>query len=391
VFTDRKCTRERRNAVQRFFRGEEPRAICESIGRSRSWLYKWVARYTAADPAWCEEASRRPRTNPHRTPVEIEELVELVRRSLYNKGLFCGDQAIAWELDDLGVRPLPSLSTIGRILRRRELTHRRPGRYEPTGTVYPTLPALRPNQTQQVDLVGPCYLAGPLRFFSLNAIDVRLNRCGVEPIPSRAAQSILDAGWAVWTRLGLPDNLPVDNEMSFFGSPVHPRGLGPLIRLCRHAGVELWFIPPAEPWRNGVIEKFNDHYRQQFLGQVTMASLPQLQAGSLAYEHRHNSTYRYSKLQGHTPLSALAGTGHPLVFPSPEEAPRHPLAKPEAGRYHLVRFIRSDLRVNIFGELFSAPAETQYEYVVATVDVAAQKLKLVLDQRQVAEYDYRLR
>ena len=74
-----------------------------------------------------------------------------------------------------------------------------------------------------------------------------------------------------------------------------------------------------------------------------------------------------------------------------EEAPRHPLAKPEVGRYHLVRFIRSDLRVNIFGELFSAPAETQYEYVVATVDVAAQTLKLVLDQRQVAEYDYRLR
>ena len=121
---DRKCKRERRMAVQRFFRGEEPRAICASIGRSRSWLYKWVARYTAADPAWCEEASRRPRTSPHRTPVAIEELVELVRLSLYNKGLFCGDQAIAWELDDLGVRPLLSLSTIGRILRRRELTRR---------------------------------------------------------------------------------------------------------------------------------------------------------------------------------------------------------------------------------------------------------------------------
>jgi len=388
---DSKCKRERRIAIQRFFSGEEPRAICESIGRSRSWLYKWVARYTAADPAWCEEASRRPRTSPHRTPTEIEELVELVRLSLYNKGLFCGDQAIAWELADLGVRPMPSLSTIGRILRRRELTHRRTGRYEPKGTVYPTLPALRPNQTHQVDLVGPCYLAGPIRFFSLNAIDVRLNRCGVEPITSRAAQSILDAVWAVWTRLGVPENLQVDNEMSFFGSPVHPRGLGPLIRLCLHSGVALWFIPPAEPWRNGVIEKFNDHYRQKFLGKVTMTSLPQLQAGSLAYEHRHNNTYRYSKLSGQTPLSALAGTGDPLVFPSPEEAPRHPLAKPEAGCYHLVRFIRSDLRVNIFGELFSAPAETQYEYVVATVDVAAQKLKLFLDTRQVAEYDYRLR
>jgi putative transposase len=382
---------ERRTAVQRFFNGEEPGTICESIGRSRSWLYKWVARYAPDDPAWHADASRQPRSNPHRTPAEIDELVELVRLSLHNKGLFCGDQAIAWELADLGVRPMPSRSTIGRILRRRELTHRRTGRYEPKGKAYPALPALRPNQTHQVDLVGPCYLTGPIRFFSLNAIDVRLNRCGVEPIPSRAAQSILDAVWAVWTRLGMPENLQVDNEMSFFGSPTHPRGMGPLIRLCLLSGVELWFIPPAEPWRNGVIEKFNDHYRQQFLDKVTMASMPQLQDGSLAYEHRHNSTYRYSKLSGQTPLTALARTGRPLAFPSREAAPRHPLAKPEAGRYHLVRFIRSDLRVNIFGELFSAPPETQYEYVVATIDVAEQKLKLFLDKLQVEEYRYRLR
>ncbi len=245
---------ERRSAVQRFFNGDGPGVICAATGRSRSWLYKWVARYTPNDPACYEDSSRQPRLSPHRTPAEIEDVVELVRLSLYNKGLFCGDQAIAWELDDMGVHPIPSLSTIGRILRRRELTHRRTGRYEPKGKTYPALPALLPNQTHQVDLVGPCYLTGPIRFFSLNAIDVRLNRCGVEPILSRAAQSILDAVWAVWKRMGMPDNLQVDNEMSFFGSPAHPRGMGPLIRLCLLSGVELWFIPPAEPWRNGVIE-----------------------------------------------------------------------------------------------------------------------------------------
>lgn len=382
---------ERRIAVGRFFKGEEPGAICASMGRSRSWLYKWVARHAAKDPDWCEASSRQPLTSPHRTPAEIEDVIAMVRLSLYNKGLFCGDQAIAWELEEMGVHPIPSLSTIGRILRRRDLTHRRTGRYEPKGTAYPALPALRPNQTQQVDLVGPCYLTGSLRFFSLNAIDVLLNRCGVEPIPSRAAQSILDAVWAVWKRLGMPDNLQVDNEMSFFGSPTHPRGMGPLIRLCLRSGVALWFIPPAEPWRNGVIEKFNDHYRQKFLAKVTMASMAQLQAGSLAYEHRHNSTYRYSKLQGHTPLRALARMGRALVFPDREEAPRHPLEKPEAGRYHLVRLVRSDLRVSIFGEMFPAPPETQYEYVVATVDVTEQRLKLFLDKIQVAEYPYRLR
>jgi hypothetical protein len=47
--------------------------------------------------------------------------------------------------------------------------------------------------------------------------------------------------------------------------------------------------------------------------------------------------------------------------------------------------------LNIFGELFTAPPQTQHEYVVATIDVKEQKLKLLLDKIQVEEYKYRLR
>jgi len=382
---------ERAVAVQRFLQGEDPQTICASVGKSTRWLYKWVARYTPDDPAWCEDQSRKPLISPYRTPAEIEHIVEMVRLSLYNKGLFCGAQAIRWELEDLGIQPLPSLRTINRILSRRDLTHRRTGRYEPKGKAYPELPALFPNQTHQIDLVGPCYLTGPIRFYSLNAIDIMLNRCAIEPMPSRAAQSVLDAVYAVWKRMGIPDNLQVDNGIAFFGSPIHPRGMGPLIRLCLLYGVDLWFIPPAEPWRNGAIEKFNDHYRQKFLAKITMTSRAELRQASLAYEHRHNSTYRYSKLRGQTPDNALARMGKKLVFPNWKQAPRHPLEKPEEGCYHLVRFIRSNCQLNIFGEIFAAPPETQYEYVVATIDVKEQKLMLFLDHVQVEEYGYQLR
>ena len=80
-----------------------------------------------------------------------------------------------------------------------------------------------------------------------------------------------------------------------------------------------------------------------------------------------------------------------LIFPSKSHAPRHPLDKPEEGCYHLVRFIRSDYRLNIFGEMFSAPPETLYEYVVAIIDVKEQKLKLFLDTIQIEEYKYQMR
>jgi transposase InsO family protein len=386
-----KILKQRASAVQRYLSGEGPESICASLGKTKPWLYKWVARHIPDDPVWFEDRSRRPLSIPYRTSAEIERIVEMVRLSLYNKGLFCGNQAIQWEMIDMQVQPIPSLSTIGRILRRHELTHRRTGRYIPKGKKYPELPALLPNQTHQVDLVGPCYLTGPIRFYSLHAVDTAINRCAIEPMPSKAAQSVLDAVYAVWLRMGIPENLQVDNELAFYGSPTHPRGMGPLIRLCLRYGVNLWFIPPSEPWWNGVVEKFNDHYHQKFLDKVTVLSMPQLRQESLAFEHRHNSTYRYSKIKGKTPLKALAGTEKKLVFPSKSDAPRHPLDKPEEGCYHLVRFIRSDCRLDIFGEIFPAPPETQYEYVVATIDVKEQKLKLFLDTIQVQECDYRLR
>ena len=383
--------KQRMRAVQRFLSGETPEAICASMGRSRAWLYRWVKRYSVNDNTWCNSQSTKPNNVTNRTPFEIEEIVKMVRLNLYNQDLFCGAQAILWELEDLGVNPLPSVRTINRILCRNGLTHRRTGKYEPKGTPYPKLPALLPNQTHQMDMVGPCYLTGPLRFYGINVIDAATVRCGLHSSRSKAGQDVLDGVWSIWSRLGIPDNLQVDNAMSFFGSPKYPRATSQFIRLCLHNRVEPWFIPMSEPWRNGMIEQFNDHYQQKFLGKVFMTTTDELRSGTLAFEQRHNSRYRYSKLGGKTPLKALTATQAILRFPNQEEQPRQRLQKPEIGRYHLVRLVRSDLKLNIFGELFSVPPELKLEYVVATIDVKEQKLKLFLDKTQVDELDYKMR
>jgi len=391
VFMEEENKRKRILAVQRFKRGKSPESICTSLSKSRSWLYKWIGRHLESDDSWSDSRSRRPLSVSMCTPTEVEEIVKMVRLNLYNQDLFCGAQAIYWEMEELGVKPLPSIRTINRILSRNDLTHRRTGKYEAKGTAYPKLPSLLPNQTHQADLVGPCYLKGPVRFYSLNVVDTATVRCGLYPSPSKSGQSILDGIWAIWTRMGIPNHIQIDNAMSFFGSPIHPRGMGPLIRLCLHNGVEPWFIPMSEPWRNGMIENFNDRYQQMFLGKVVMSSQDELKSGSLVFEQRHNSRYRYSKLGGKTPLKALAATNVKLRFPKEDQAPKHRLKKPETGRYHLIRLIRSDLKLNIFGEIFSVPPELKLEYVVATIDVKEQKLKLFLDKIQVDEFGYKLR
>lgn len=380
---------DRRRAVERYQGGESASAICASMGYSRAWLYKWLVRFGAGDPNWYQDQSRRPKRSPRRIHRETEELVITIRRSLEKQGLFHGAQAIRWELEDLQVQPLPSLRTIGRILARHDLIRRRQGRYEPKGKQYPAPLAKTPGAVHQSDFVGPRYISGPVRFYSLNTVDLATGRCAVQPVLRRAGQNTIDAVWMTWRRLGMPQHQQVDNEMVFYGSPAHPRGMGYLIRLCLQHDIEVWFIPMGEPWRNGVVEKFNDQWESKFLGRIEMSAEEDLFRESLRFEERHNSRYRYSKLGGKTPQAALEFSGAELRFPPTPEAPRHPLPKPDHGRYHLIRFVRSDGLLDVFGETFQGPPEAVYEYVLLTIDVSRQRLFVILDGAVIDEHEYR--
>jgi putative transposase len=126
--------------------------------------------------------------------------MEMVRLNLYNKGLFISNQPIQGGMNDIEVRPFLSLTTICRIIRRRELTHRWTRRYTPKGKKYPELPALLPNQTHQVDMVGSCYLTGLIKSYSLHAVDTAVKRRGIELIPSSPVQR--KAFWTLFMRFG---------------------------------------------------------------------------------------------------------------------------------------------------------------------------------------------
>ena len=91
------------------------------------------------------------------------------------------------------------------------------------------------------------------------------------------------------------------------------------------------------------------------------------------------------ELGGKTPIRALSASQTTLRFPNPDAKPQQRLEKPETGRYHLVRLIRSDLKLNILGELFPIAPELKLEYVVATIDVKEQKFNFCVGDSQVEE------
>ena len=192
-----------------------------------------------------------------------------------------------------------------------------------------------------------------------------------------------------WKAIGLPDFLQLDNELSFRGSNRHPRSPGLVIRLCLHFGVQPVFIPIGEPWRNGTIEKFNDTYNKKFFRRQWFASYAMLKRQSKNFQRFHNRHHRYSYLKGKTPLEVIQKNGFkPVKIGGNTKLPD--LDTVPDGNIILIRFIRSNRLLDIFGEKFKVSKNLVYSYVKAVIVTKIHRLQLYLGEELVDAFDYKL-
>jgi transposase len=113
----------RKQAMTRYLADDKIEDICQQLACSKSWLYKWKARYRADDPTWAKDRSRKPKTLAAKTPHRIEQAVVEVRQSLARNGQSSSAKVIRQTLKQRGLEPLPAIRTIYRILQR----HRQEG------------------------------------------------------------------------------------------------------------------------------------------------------------------------------------------------------------------------------------------------------------------------
>lgn len=192
-----------------------------------------------------------------------------------------------------------------------------------------------------------------------------------------------------WKAMGLPDFLQLDNELSFRGSNRHPRSPGLVIRLCLHFGVQPVFIPIAEPWRNGVIEKFNDTYNKKFFRRQWFPSYATLKRQSKNFQRFHNKHHRYSCLKGKTPLEVIRNVDRsPVTIGANTKLPK--LDSVPDGDIILIRFIRSNRLLNVFGEKFKVSKDLVYSYVKAVIVTQINSLQIYLGDDLVDTLEYQL-
>jgi len=373
----------RKQAVVMYLSGHTPTDICNELNKSRPWFYKWLKRYQANHKDdWFIEQSRRPHTVAKKIDRDIENRVIQIRQKLENISYSqIGAISIQWEFKKLNIEP-PPVWTIDRIIKKHNLTRKKlksskkQNEYPDYGSVY----------THQLDLVGPRYIKNAGKFYFCNIIDTNTHCVHVNPVQNKASLGVVNAVVRFWKQFGIPDYLQMDNELSFRGSNRHPHSFGKLIRFALSNNVTPVFIPQAEPWRNGIIEKFNDTFDKKFFRTQIFKDANDLAASAKTFETFHNLNYRYRVNNNQTPVDVHKMNQNDSYLEKDYEIPEYiPL---ESGDIIVIRFIRSDRKLNIFGETFMLNPDLIYNYVEAFISIEFQALKIYSDNKLIQEFPY---
>ena len=237
--------------------------------------------------------------------------------------------------------------------------------------------------------MGPRYIKGDGRFYSFNVMDLYSHRVYLEAQRTKADEQIASSLMRCWKTAGIPAFLQLGNELSFRGSNRYPRSFGLVIRLCLFCGVTPVFIPIGEPWRNAVIEHFNNTYNRKFFRAQRFPSYAAVKQQSKRFQWFHNTQHRYSCLKGKTPMELIQQTNtDPVTLGANTQLPR--LDYVPHGEIVLIRFIRSDRQLNIFGQIFKVSKDLVYSYVKAVIRTKIHSLQLHLNDELVDTFQYRL-
>jgi len=375
----------REQAIKRYENGESPKEIYQSLGKGKTWFFKWLKRYKLDGKDWAKSHSRKPHQSPKRIDKIMEQTVIEARKYLEKKQYSqIGALAISYDLNKQGIIS-PPISTINKILRRNNLVLKRT-KYTPKGVSYPSLLITHSNYVHQIDIVGPRYLKEDGRFYSVNIIDAFDRRNSTNPERRQNRIAVTKGLVSSWQTLGIPLYEQMDNKLPMRGSNQYPHSFGLVIRLCLSLGIQPLFIPLAEPWRNGIIEHFQNVFDKMFFRTQYFKDFDHLYKQAKEFELFHNQNHRYSTLEGMTPNQKCSG--NIKLLPASFRLPNKLAICP--GYVHLIRFIRSDRVSDIFGEKYIMPKDVEHEYVWATIDTVKEKLFIYHDSKLVVEYPYPL-
>jgi putative transposase len=384
---DEKAERRlRRKALRWLCLGRKPGVVAKRLGRSRTWLAKWRTRFGEQGSAGLRSHSRQPRTQPRAWASGMVGLIVQTRRRLSRAPVgLVGARAIRHELKQLMPRrALPPAATIYRVLQQAGLSTSpspSPAAYfpAPTDEVAGSLDAL--------DWTGR-YLEGGTKVYAFHTLNLRtraLHQTLARNKELRTAQAhVLDA----WETRGIPRFLQLDTDAVFCGGYKVERVFGQFTRLCLYVGVELIFLPFAEPQHNGQVEQLNGLWGgPAFWERHRFGGFGHVCRQSTRFVEWYMHHYRPPALRGATPAQRQHTEHRPRLTKTLRRA--LPVTLPiTAGRVHFIRHVQPDGTIRLLNELWQVPKSLAGHYVWATLTTHRHTLDIWF--RRDLNQDWRL-
>jgi putative transposase len=292
--------------------GESIAALSEIYGVARKTIYKWLERHDAAGVAGLADRSRAPQHTPHKLSEDVISEI-IAARQRWNWGprklrvkLAAAQPKITW----------PAESTIGEVLKRAGLTHRRKPRVRtpPYGQPFASVDAV--NQTWCADFKGWFRTADGTRCDPLTITDAHsryLLRCQITPkADSIHVAAIFDAAFREY---GLPLVIHTDNGVPF--ASCAPGGLSRVSMRWVKLGIVPQRSRPASPQDNGRHERMHSTLKQATL-QPPERNARRQQDAFDRFLHEYNHDRPHEALDNATPASCYTASCRPMPRRLPE-------------------------------------------------------------------------
>lgn len=272
--------------------GANKSQLCRQFEITRKTAYKWLSRASDGDEVF-KDYSRRPKSHPDKTPLEIEELIVKIRKKHPDWG---GRKLNAWLLRK-NYKDIPAPSTITKILRRNNLLNETISKQN---KAWIRFEHERPNKLWQMDFKGHFAMAKS-RCHPLTILDdhsrfsVALEACANERRTTVEAKLLL-----VFKRYGLPERINVDNG-SPWGCSQKEYITQMAIWLIR-LGINVSYSRPHHPQTNGKIERFHRSLNTEILNYRVFYDLNAAQKAFQAWRKIYNEERPHEALDMQVPI-----------------------------------------------------------------------------------------
>ena len=288
-------------------------AAATAYGVSRGHLHRLLRRYKEAGLDGLELRSRRPLTNPARTPDLVRDRILALRMELTGRGLDAGPVTIAWHIGREGL-PISSTSTIRRILHAAGLVVPEPRKRPRSSWI--RFEAAAPNELWQSD-VTHWRLVGGSEVEICSWLDDHsrylLGCTAFGRVDGDAVVATFSVAGEIhgWPTATLTDNGSVYTSR-FTG------GRKGFEYLLAYLGIRQKNGAPGHPQTQGKIERFHQTLKR-WLGQQPAAhDLAGLQAQLDAFRHAYNEQRPHRAVGRMTPGDAYRAT--PRAMPASSRA-----------------------------------------------------------------------